>query len=96
MPEEYARMSDTKREWIVCNCNGTYTPTADIHILDLSGKTEIEQCIATLSYEHKDIAPLIAAAPALYEALKETRFWVSQRHQLVLEMIDKALVKAEG
>ena len=87
-------MSDTKREWIVCNCNGTYTPTADIHILDLSGKTEIEQCIATLSYEHKNIAPLIAVAPNMYETLLDVR-WELREHP-IRKRIDKVLAKAGG
>jgi hypothetical protein len=32
----------------------------------------------------------------MYEALKEASFWISNRHQLVLEMVYKALAKAEG
>jgi len=89
----------TKGEWKVCNCNGTYMPTADIHILG-AGSTEEEQCIATLSYHHKDDAQLISASPDLYEALKELiardDYGSIRLPTQARDVMLKALAKSEG
>lgn len=85
----------TRGEWQITEHDG------HVKIYDDSDRILLQM----VDGEYKEIranARLIAAAPEMYEALKDAQFWFAQvkayipNHSATLGAIDKALAKAEG